>query len=340
MKSKKFDAVSVMGRNMPEGVASNVQIIFTILVFFCMLMTGCTATTRYCVMIDAINGKQPINKKCCYIFPGFKDLPSDDLQFLEYKGHVKHGLQAKGYSVVEDVNEANIIVFLTYGIGEPKLQMYSYYVPVIGQTGYKSTHTYGSLFSFNNVTLFKAKTTNEPEYGIVGDMTHEVSYTTYDRHIIIDAYDKIALMENQNNRQLWQTKIFSTGRSGDLRSVFPALIAAAIPFISENTGKAIQIDLTEDDESVKVIIDGKDIHDQILVHIGDYYNERYSYHSAIPISDRAILFYQQALEMNPYNTFAYLGLGKIYKYKYLKSWNKNDLRKSKEYFRKAETLAR
>lgn len=52
---------------------------------------------------------------------------------------------------------------------------------------------------------------------------------------------------------LWETDIKSTGSSDDLREVFPVLVAAATPYIGENTGKSVRITLSDNSKEVKFI---------------------------------------------------------------------------------------
>ena len=53
--------------------------------------------------------------------------------------------------------------------------------------------------------------------------------------------------------QLWTTTVTSTGSSGDLRRVFPALAAAAKPYIGTNTGQIVEVELPENGKAMMEI---------------------------------------------------------------------------------------
>jgi hypothetical protein len=76
---------------------------------------------------------------------------------------------------------------------------------------------------------------------------------TYTRYAKITAYDRQQYKQDKKEVMLWETDIVSTGSSGDLRHVFPIMIAAATPYIGENTGKSIRVSLTESSNQVKFI---------------------------------------------------------------------------------------
>ena len=73
---------------------------------------------------------------------------------------------------------------------------------------------------------------------------------TYFRYILLTAYDLQELINTKKEVQLWQTTITSTGSSGDLRRVFPVLVAAAKPYIGTNTGKKVKVVISEDNKTV------------------------------------------------------------------------------------------
>ena len=59
------------------------------------------------------------------------------------------------------------------------------------------------------------------------------------------AYDNKQKQSSGKDVQLWKTDIVSTGSSGDLRLVFPYMIAAAIPYFGGNTSTRVTVELNE-----------------------------------------------------------------------------------------------
>jgi hypothetical protein len=66
----------------------------------------------------------------------------------------------------------------------------------------------------------------------------------------MDAVDLDEYRQTEIEVQLWKTTVTSTGSSGDLRRVFPILVAASQQYIGKNTGQKVEVDLYESDESV------------------------------------------------------------------------------------------
>jgi hypothetical protein len=62
-----------------------------------------------------------------------------------------------------------------------------------------------------------------------------------------------ALRNEKKTVSVWRTDVMSRGRSGDLRSVFPVLVAAATPHFGKDTKKQVVVDISEGDKRVEQI---------------------------------------------------------------------------------------
>ncbi len=152
-------------------------------------------------------------------------------------------LSMKGFVSARNAEEADVAILLFYGIGEPQTTQYSYSLPVWGQTGVSSSHTYGTATAFGNTASYSGTTTYTPSYGITGYTSHVGTKTTYFRYALISGYDFEAYKETKKEIQLWKTTATSTGPTGDLRQVFPLLVSASAPYIANNTGKKVPVQL-------------------------------------------------------------------------------------------------
>ena len=101
-----------------------------------------------------------------------------------------------------------------------------------------------------NTASYSGTTTYTPQYGVTGSRTHVGTIITYFRYMILDAIDLEEYGETEEKRQLWKTTVTSTGTSGDLRQVFPILVAASKEYFGTNTGKKVRLILYENDERV------------------------------------------------------------------------------------------
>lgn len=67
---------------------------------------------------------------------------------------------------------------------------------------------------------------------------------------MLAAYDLEVYRREDKEIQVWKTTVTSSGSSGDLRRVFPILVAASRPYIGVNTGQQVKVILDENDRAV------------------------------------------------------------------------------------------
>ena len=218
--------------------------------FIVMLIQGCAIGPQFHVNVDSISAPEAISKTKYILLPGVKNVEGSDLQYREYATYVERALAFQGYSQALSFEEADIAIFLGYGIGKPEAQQFTYSLPTYGKTGISSSSTSGTLSTYGNTSTYSGTTTYKPTYGITGSTTHTGTRTTYLRYMWLDAVDLNEYRSSEKEVRLWKTTVTSTGSSGDLRQVFPILVAASKPHIGSNTGKQIRVILSETDKRV------------------------------------------------------------------------------------------
>jgi hypothetical protein len=224
-------------------------------IFICLVLVFCCGCgARFSVNVDSISSGEPLSHAKCTILPTDPNVVSNHLQHEEYSKYIKRALEKKGCELTDQVSEAEVVVFLQYGITEPRESLYSYSTPVWGQTGVSSSYSTGRIHSFGSgMASYSGTTTYTPTYGITGYQTHIGTRITYTRFMVLDAYDLEEYRKTREEVQLWKTTAISTGSSGDLRRVFPIMVAACTEHIGENTGKQVEIVLYENDKRVQEI---------------------------------------------------------------------------------------
>lgn len=224
-----------------------------LLVAVMVVLAGCMPGIRYNVQVDSLTSPAAQTAKTYVLFPGNQGVTKDDLQYQEYAADVGRALASHGFLPARSPSDADVAIALTYGIGDPKTQQFSYSIPVFGQTGVASSTTYGTATTYGNQTSYTGTTLYTPTYGITGSSEQTVSVTQYSRFVELTGYDLKVYQASKKQVELWRTTIGSTGTSGDLRRVFPAMIAAASPYLATNTGKQISLTLKESDPAIKQI---------------------------------------------------------------------------------------
>jgi len=219
------------------------------------LVAGCATTGQpnFNVAVDSLASLDAASKKTYLLIPGNDGVTWDDLQFQEYATYLMRVLTAQGYMSAESAEDADLVIILSYGIGDPETHQYSYSLPTWGKTGVSSANTYGTATTYGNTTSVNATTTYTPTYGVTGYNTYTGTQTTFFRYAFITGYDFEKYKETEKQVKLWQTTVTSTGSSGDLRRVFPILIGASAPYLGTNTGQKIDVSLQEADKVVKAV---------------------------------------------------------------------------------------
>jgi hypothetical protein len=223
-----------------------------------MILISCVAQPkRFLSGVDSLAQQDASAKKRYIVMPGIKDIEPSDLQFLEYASYVERVLSEKGFVKASQFGDADIAVFLSYGIGNPQTHQYSYSMPVWGQTGVLSSTTHGTLSTYGGMGTYSGTTTYTPTYGVTGYTSHVGSYTTYIRFLLMDAYDVESYKRDQKMNQVWKISVISVGSSDDLRLVFPYMAVAMKPYIGTNTGRKIMIEILADDPQVTQLRGGQ-----------------------------------------------------------------------------------
>lgn len=85
-----------------------------------LLLSACVHRPDAVIYVNSVNAlarPDASAKKTYVLLPAEKDINPSDLQFLEYAGFVEKCLKQKGMAPVGSIQEADLLVFLGYGIG-------------------------------------------------------------------------------------------------------------------------------------------------------------------------------------------------------------------------------
>lgn len=165
--------------------------------------------------------------KFYYIKSAMKDVGDNDLEFQEVARYVQNALFSKGYLRTEDIQKADILLRLGYGIGS----MQSNTENVVIAHGY--SYPVGWMW-------FTAPPT-----------TQTIQRAMYMRNLILEAYD---LSEPGTNKQLWKTTVKSEGSSSDFLRVLAYMVAVSSRFYTENIGIQVNAGIKGDEPLVLDIL--------------------------------------------------------------------------------------
>jgi hypothetical protein len=167
----------------------------------------------------------------------FAMLPLQDqegsLEHKSYASLVKEELITKGY-IEKPVEDADVIVFMNYGIDNGHEEISSY--PIWGQTGTSSTYTTGNVTAYGNMATYNATTTSTPTYGVTG--TGVSSHMKYKRFLTVELVDNKTFLLTKKIQKIYEGKVTSEGSSSTIAPVMPAMIKSLFEDFPGKSGKA------------------------------------------------------------------------------------------------------
>lgn len=228
----------------------------TVLIMLLLLTTGCTAIgPRIIININALAANEALSKTKYLLISGDSETGWGDLLFEENAQMMMTALQASGFQPAASIDEVEIVILMTYGIGDPLTKDYAFELPVYGQTGVASSQTQSHAMILGNTINTRSTTTYTPSYGVTGHQRFEGSTVSYVRHLFIVAFDYATIKEGRTPSELLKTIITSAGPSNDLRRVTPYLISAGAPYFGRKTNGVVETELSAFDERANALND-------------------------------------------------------------------------------------
>lgn len=217
--------------------------IASLVLLFCC---GCAAT-RFDVQVSGLAAADAPLASEVALVPARPNV--DSLEWSEFSEYLEHALSQEGFRPTSSQEAAETVVFVDYGISGPEQYEYTSQEPVFGQVG--SSTTYQT--TYNAYGGYGLQSTTTPEIGITHYRSQTNVGTRFHRFLDLTAFQRQA-DGTLSEEPLWQTRMRSSGTSGDLRRVFPVLVAAAQPYIGRSTGQTLTVTLKEKDRRVQDVI--------------------------------------------------------------------------------------
>ena len=192
---------------------------FSILFAACAAASGCAVTRGYSVGINSFAAPNAAAYRTYILLPSDERISPADLEFQEFASYLHRALVQRGLQPVSEFAQAQLAIFLDYGIGEPREHTIAALVPLWGQTGVSSSKTTGNVSVYGNQAYVNSETRNTPQYGVTGYVPRTDQYTTFSRFVTVRAVDVARFNATQKLEEVWKTRIVSVGSSGDLRLV-------------------------------------------------------------------------------------------------------------------------
>jgi len=199
------------------------------------------------VEVESFVGDLP-KKRIAKILPSKKGVTSNDLEFLSIKRVISKSLSEKGYSVSENDKTIDTIVFVNYGISDPKVEVKTWSEPVydyVATPSQQSSQTTHQLYNQYGQNLGQVQSTtnhgnpyavNMPQPVYRGERMQQETLTTYNRYLIMEAVDFHEFKINKADlKYYWKVTTTSEGKSNNLTEKIPYLASISTRYIEKNS---------------------------------------------------------------------------------------------------------
>lgn len=220
---------------------------FIVLLSGLFFLAGCSLSPVYKVDISSIDSPVAQGAQSFVVMPSSSDVNVDDLQFQEFARYVSDVLEKEGFSKASERDVPDMVIFLSYGVSQPRVKQYSQAVPLYGRTGTHAVTQTTEIKSDDGSSKTVHRTQYRPSYGVTGYTSQLRSVTTYLSDIELVAVDYALFKEDGRRKQLWKTSIATESESNDLRHLFPIMLVAAKNYIGKNTEQKIRVEVGEDE---------------------------------------------------------------------------------------------
>lgn len=214
-------------------------------VMACSVGCGASYSTKACnIAVNSFAG--PYAEATTYIvLPLNQGVTVADGEFQEYSGYLRRALEAHGYRSAPSFDDAQLAIFLGYGVGRPEDHLSSYVMPASGRREMGPGRARSELHAYGSSRTAANRTPHFSESDVRGDPSSSDGDTTFTRYAIINAVDAQEYRVERRFMRVWSTKIVSVGHIDDLRAMFPVILAGAWDLLGVNSDRIVhrQVDV-------------------------------------------------------------------------------------------------
>ncbi len=185
------------------------------IVFTALILTACAASSLQ-GRVTRFHALEPAPKSYIVVPDDGQD---GSLEFRTYAALVREKLTQRGWREAT-LEAADVAIFLQYQIGQGRDITFSY--PIFGSVPAGTATTTGTISTYGNTSTINTTTTQQSRLGVVGTGTG--SRTVYDRAVRVTMFSLSKYREQKRMEALYEGEIRSTGSTGDLPTIMPALL--------------------------------------------------------------------------------------------------------------------
>ena len=189
-----------------------------------LVLAGCA--TNYMVEVDALkssNVEEPYES--FHIVSADPEIDREVPQFEAVSKYLKAALSGKGMYEAPDGETADLIIEVSFGIGDPEIEFEEISVPADGYPG-------------------------------MYVLTEVVPITIYGKFLRISARDNKEIDQLESLEEVWHLYISARDKSSDLEKYLPLLVAAGQDFMGQETKGQVRVKIKDESDAVVFIKGG------------------------------------------------------------------------------------
>jgi hypothetical protein len=219
---------------------------------FVLFLSGCS-TTHY-FKVDALSAQDPqsaAGESITYVFAGAEEggVDQDGLRARELRRQVERALAAKGYRLVGEKGDADLVISALAFISGPMTETESFSEPIYWRSsGYHRVVSTPVRAADGRVTYTHTTVYIPPRTEFAGYANRDRRVTVFEKTLTLSARANDGT--TRGGEEVWTLTVKSRDRISDIRSHLPFMLAAALPYMGQQTEGEIMVRIRENDPSV------------------------------------------------------------------------------------------
>ncbi len=211
-----------------------------------LLLSACVTSSSF--KVDAISAPSLDAGLSCIVVPADPQVKATDLRFMEAARYVQSALSARGFRLVANSSQADMLVTLDASIGRPENVTRTRMTPVYAEDGgYYRVERVLVNDKDGRQSYMRTRVWVPYSTRLIGTVDSPYTETIYDKRLSITAFDNRAADEGGDLPQLWSVVVLARDTNGDLRSVLPQMAYLAASHAGQDTGGQKDVSLREDE---------------------------------------------------------------------------------------------
>lgn len=207
------------------------------------LIAGCVVGGVHSTFTPYHTLPQNFKSKSVAVVAGNKAL-NESLEFEQYKQKLEAKFAQIGMAIAENKDKATYLAYFNFGIDSGATTTHTGSMPIYGNTGGGSSYHSGTVSSYDasgySFGSYSGTSYTPPSYGITGNVPYSYDVTRYTRVLALEIFDQ-AEGKNRTPKKVYQAKLTSKGRCGQLGWVIDEMLTALFKEFPGESGRPMKV---------------------------------------------------------------------------------------------------